>query len=278
MREMQVFTNPEFGQVRTVEIDGEAWLVGRDVAAALGYGDGNQNSKALSNAIADHVDDEDKKMLPYSTFKEYQNGDLKNISHYGATVINESGLYALVFGSRLPNAKQFKRWVTHDVLPSIRRTGGYQMPQAQMTPAQLLAAQAQVLVDMEQRMNEMQDRTASLETKVNTALEAFARPAQDHWKEDMDTAIKTMCTEQHLSVTAEKGRLYAELERAAACNVDARLARLRERKKKAGMRHHDAMALTKLDAIAEDRQLRAIFEGIVRKMQAQAAQKCTTQK
>ena len=254
MREMQVFTNPEFGQVRTVEIDGEAWLVGKDVAAALGY-------MKPTDAVRNRVDAEDRGFSKVETPSGIQE----------MAVINESGLYALIFGSQLPNAKQFKRWVTHDVLPSIRRTGGYQTPQAQMTPAQLLAAQAQVLVDMEQRMNEMQSRTETLETKMNTALEAFARPAQDHWKEDMDAAIKAMCAERRLSATAEKGRLYAELERAAACNVNARLARLRERKKKAGMRHHDAMALTKLDAIAEDRQLRAIFEGVVRRMQAEGA-------
>lgn len=254
MREMQVFTNPEFGQVRTVEIDGEAWLVGKDVAEALGY-------VRPTDAVRKRVDAEDRGISKVETLSGIQE----------MAVINESGLYALIFGSQLPNAKQFKHWVTHDVLPSIRRTGGYQEQQTQMTPAQLLAAQAQVMVEMEQRMNEMQSRTESLETRMNTALEAFARPAQDHWKEDIDAAIKTMCAERHLSVTAEKGRLYAELDRAAVCNVNARLARLRERKKKAGMRHHDAMALTKLDAIAEDRQLRAIFEGVVRRMQAAGA-------
>ncbi len=125
MNNLQIFNNAEFGSIRTVVIDDEPWFVGKDIAEALGYGDGNKNSKALTNAIADHVDDEDKKLLPYSEFKGYQNGDLKNISHYGATVINESGMYALIFGSKLPSAKKFKRWVTSEVLPSIRKTGHY---------------------------------------------------------------------------------------------------------------------------------------------------------
>jgi len=140
-----------------------------------------------------------------------------------------------------------------------------------MTPAQLLAAQAKVLVEMEQRMDKMQDQTQALEAKVDTALKAFSRPAQDHWTTDTDKAIKELCDTQHLSITATKGRMYAELERTAGCQVNARLNRLRERKRKAGMRHLDAMALTKLDAIAADKQLRAIFEGVVRNWQAKAA-------
>lgn len=79
----------------------------------------------MTNAIKDHVDEDDKRMMPYEFFRGYQNGDLKNISHYGAIVINESGLYSLIFGSRLESAKRFKHWITHEVIPSIRRTGSY---------------------------------------------------------------------------------------------------------------------------------------------------------
>lgn len=143
--------------------------------------------------------------------------------------------------------------------------------QQPMTPAQLLAAQAQVLVEMEQRMDEVQGRMQALDAKVDTALSAFSRPSQDHWTADMDQAIKELCEVRHLSVTATKGRMYAELERTAGCQINARLNRLRERKKKAGLRHRDAMALTKLDAIAADKQLRVIFEGVVRTWQAKAA-------
>lgn len=127
MNEITVFDNEEFGRVREITIDNEPWFIGKDIAEALGYGDGNGNSKALANAIKDHVDDEDKKLMRYEDFKGYQNGDLKNISHYGAYIINESGVYALIFGSKLESAKRFKHWVTHEVLPSIRKTGGYSM-------------------------------------------------------------------------------------------------------------------------------------------------------
>ena len=109
MRALQIFENAEFGKIRTIVLDGEPWFVGKDVAAALGY----TNSR---KALADHVDEEDKNTV---TIRDGIQGNPN------MTVINESGVYALVFGSKLPTAKAFKRWVTSEVLPSIRKTGGY---------------------------------------------------------------------------------------------------------------------------------------------------------
>lgn len=108
MNELMIFNNPEFGEIRTVEIDGEPWLVGKDVALALGY-------KNPQEAIRTHVDDEDKGVSEILT-----PGGKQKIP-----VINESGLYALVLSSKLPGAKKFRRWVTAEVLPSIRKTGTY---------------------------------------------------------------------------------------------------------------------------------------------------------
>lgn len=108
-----VFNHPEFGELRTVEIDGVVWFVGKDVAEALGY------SKSR-NAIAAHVDEEDKTHAPI------QGGCSTGIQD--TIVINESGLYALILSSKLPSAKEFKHWVTSEVLPSIRKTGGYVNP------------------------------------------------------------------------------------------------------------------------------------------------------
>lgn len=108
MKELTIFENPEFGSIRTVELDGEPWLVGKDVAEALGYTDTDQ-------ALRRHVDDEDKLTRNFD-------GSGQNRS---MTIINESGLYSLVLSSKLPTAKKFQRWVTSEVLPSIRRTGGY---------------------------------------------------------------------------------------------------------------------------------------------------------
>lgn len=138
-----------------------------------------------------------------------------------------------------------------------------------MSPAQLIAAQAQLLVDMEKRMDEMQGQTRALEAKVDTAMKAFSRPAEDHWKSDMDIAIKDLCAQMGWSLPKLRGKLYAELEQKVNCDLAARVKRLRERKKKAGMRYRDTMELGKLDAIAADKSLRAVFEGIVRSYQAQ---------
>ena len=106
---IKIFENEEFGKVRTVIIDGEAWFVGKDVAVILGY------SKPR-NAIATHVDCEDKKVAPIQ-------GDLGGTQQM--IIINESGLYSLILSSKMPKARDFKRWVTSEILPTIRRTGGY---------------------------------------------------------------------------------------------------------------------------------------------------------
>lgn len=108
MNNLTIFESSEFGAIRTVELDGEPWLVGKDVAQALGYTDTDQ-------ALRRHVDDEDKLTRNFD-------GSGQNRS---MTIINESGLYSLVLSSKLPTAKKFQRWVTSEVLPSIRRTGGY---------------------------------------------------------------------------------------------------------------------------------------------------------
>lgn len=118
MNDLAIFENPEFGHIRGMKIEGEPWFVGKDIAEALGY-------KKPANALATHVDNEDKQfvMIPQGT--EPRNGALSPESK--TTIINESGLYSLMLKSKLPGAKKFKRWVTSEVLPSIRKTGAYSM-------------------------------------------------------------------------------------------------------------------------------------------------------
>ncbi len=158
MNDLTTFTNPEFGQVRTVEIDGTPWLVGKDVAEALGY-------KNPTKAIIAHVDDEDKRfeMLPQEA--EAQNGTLPSGSTKTA-LINESGLYSLVLSSKLPTAKKFRRWVTSEVLPSIRKHGGYIAGQEQLTPQELMAKALLVanktLTDREARISELTAQNSQL--------------------------------------------------------------------------------------------------------------------
>lgn len=118
MNELQIFNSPEFGQVRTIVKNDEVWFVGRDVAEALGY-------ELARKAILDHVEKEDKEIL--SKNQTFQNGTLE-IPNRGLTIINESGLYSLALSSKLPKAKEFKRWITKEVIPSIRKHGGYLTP------------------------------------------------------------------------------------------------------------------------------------------------------
>lgn len=120
MNEVQIFNNPDFGDIRTVERDGEPWFVGKDIALALGY----QNTK---DALRKHVDPEDKGGSQIATPSGIQQ----------MTIINESGVYALIFSSKLETAQKFKRWVTSEVLPALRKTGAYLTPAAE---AKLLGA------------------------------------------------------------------------------------------------------------------------------------------
>lgn len=112
MNEIQIFKNDQFGEVRTLIKNGEPWFVGKDIAEILGY----SNTK---DALATHVEAEDKEVIQRS-----ENATLE-IPNRGLTIINESGLYSLILSSKLPTAKQFKHWVTAEVLPTIRKTGGY---------------------------------------------------------------------------------------------------------------------------------------------------------
>lgn len=122
MNQLQVFNNPAFGQIRTVTVKNEPWFVGKDVAQALGY-------REAAKAVREHVDPEDRGGSKMDT-----PGGIQEI-----TIINESGLYSLIMGSKLPTAKAFKRWVTSEVLPAIRKNGGYIAGQEQMTDQEILA-------------------------------------------------------------------------------------------------------------------------------------------
>ena len=140
----QIFKNAEFGQIRTCLVNGETYFVGKDVTSALGY-------KNASKAMADHVDDEDKGVT-----KRYTLGGNQEM-----TVINESGLYALILSSKLESARRFKRWVTSEVLPAIRQNGRY---------------------ELQQQVFKMEEQNRALEIR-NTYLEdisAYQKPLTDY--------------------------------------------------------------------------------------------------
>lgn len=152
MNELKIFENPAFGKVRVVEQGGEPWFVGKDVVEILGYQNGSRD-------VNRHVDEDDR--------QNYQNGTFE--SNRGLTIINESGLYSLILSSKMPNAKKFKHWVTAEVLPAIRKTGGYIAGSEKMSDAELMAkavlvAQA-TIKERDARIKELESDTQRMKPK-----------------------------------------------------------------------------------------------------------------
>ena len=177
MGELQIFKNDEFGEIRTVEISGEPWFVGKDVAEILGYTD-------LVHAVLDHVDEEDR-------VNSKTQGQINlELGQRGGWLINESGLYSLILSSKLPNAKAFKKWVTSEVLPSIRKHGGYISGQAEMSPEELMARALQVA----QKTLEEREARISLLTAENSVLtveKQMLQPKADYFDELVDRNLLT---------------------------------------------------------------------------------------
>lgn len=145
MTDLQIFNSPEFGEIRTIEKNGEPWFVGKDVAAALGY-------EKPTDAVRKHVDVEDRGISKMETPSGAQE----------TTIINESGLYSLVLSSKLPTAKKFKRWITSEVIPSIRKHGAY------MTPDKLeeVLLKPDTLIQLAQNLKAEQEKRRALEVKM----------------------------------------------------------------------------------------------------------------
>lgn len=187
MNDLQIFKNEELGEVRVVTIEDEPWFVGKDVAELLGYSNPRK-------AIGDHVDDEDKGVTKCDTLGGSQE----------LTVINESGLYSLVLSSKLPTAKKFKRWITGEVLPSIRKHGAY------MTPETLEAAilNPDTMIQLCTALKEEQDKRKVLEV-ANATLTVdnqIMKPKADYFDELVDRNLLTNFREaaKQLSVPPNK--------------------------------------------------------------------------
>lgn len=165
--ELKIFTNNEFGEIRTCTINGEPWFVGKDVAAALGYSDQNK-------AISMHVDSDDKLNDKTSL----------SLGQRGGWLINESGLYSLILSSKLPTAKHFKHWVTSEVLPAIRKTGSYQEP---LTGEELMA---RALVEAKNVLNDLKIKNSEL-----TVENQILKPKGEYFDELVDRNLLTNLTD-----------------------------------------------------------------------------------
>lgn len=164
MNELQIFSSGEFGQIRTVEMNGQIWFVGKDIAKALGY----QNT---SDALGTHVDIEDKKMGSENATPYIK--DMMGRKQY-PLYINESGLYSLVLGSKLESAKTFKKWITSEVIPSVRKNGGYIANQENMTPEQIVAnaliVAQNIIKDKDKQIEVMQPKADYFDALVERNL------------------------------------------------------------------------------------------------------------
>lgn len=172
MNELMIFENPEFGKIRSVQLDGEAWLVGKNVAEALGY----SNTR---DALDRHVDQEDRNTVV--------NPD-GNRGNPNMTIINESGLYSLVLSSKLPGAKRFRRWVTSEVLPALRRHGTYTM-QTPKSAMELLRLQSQAMFELDERVNILEDKLENQMTIDHGQQRQLQRAVGDRVMERVATVI-----------------------------------------------------------------------------------------
>ena len=176
MNSLQIFNSSEFGKIRGIEIDNKPWLVGKDVAETLGY---NNPSKAL----ADHVDAEDK----------LNNETLSSLGQRGGWLINESGFYSLVFSSKMPRAKEFKHWVTSEVLPAIRKHGAYATP----TTIENIIANPSNAIKLLQALAEEQNKNNELKVE-NSQLRVdkqIMQPKADYFDELVDRNLLVSFTE-----------------------------------------------------------------------------------
>lgn len=245
---LRAFSNEEFGTIRTVMIDNEPWFVAADVCKALDI----TNSR---DAVA-RLDDDEKNTVVLT------DGIPGNPNK---TIVNEPGLYGLVLGSRKPEARAFKRWIKHDVLPTIRRTGSYSA--RPMTLAEQALAQAQILVDHEKQLAELSESVDKLE-RFNDGIVAVLAPTaiSDGWQEQMNRKVRQYCLDYDLDYRVAFNQLYMTVESSTRSDLSRRVENRRRRILQNGGTRAEADKVTKLSVIANDAALRNAFDLALKNM------------
>lgn len=246
MNPIQTFTYQQ-STVRTVERDGEPWFVLKDVCDVLGI--------SKYRDVSERLDPDERGSVRVDTLGGPQT----------MTAVNESGLYSVILRSDKPEAKPFRKWVTSEVIPSIRRTGSYQ--KKQLTPAEQLLAQAGVLVEQERRIAAL-EQSAEQTRKGIALIAAPAATGKDTWQDETGHAIRQMCKEYSLNYQTTTGDLYRELEERAGCDLEARKRNLQKRLRTSGATAAECKAVSKLTVIARNPQLREIFSAVVQRRAA----------
>lgn len=253
MTDLQIFNSPEFGAIRTIEKDGEPWFVGKDVAVVLGYGDTDQ-------ALRKHIDDEDKLTRRFDG--SGQNRQM--------TIINESGLYSLVLSSKLPTAKQFKRWVTSEVIPSIRKTGSYSVPcdLSRLSPEmQMLKLLTDKAIENELAQQEQARQLHQVEQKVENIRELVGINPNG-WREDCRKLIVKIAYSMggNEYIREVNNEVFNLVDKRAGVSLETRLTNKRRRMAEEGVCKSKRDRLSKVDVIAEDKKLIEIYIKVVREL------------
>ncbi len=253
MNELKVF-NYQDNEVRTVEINGEPWFVLKDVCAVLGIGN--------SRMVFDRLDSDEKGVSQIDT-----PGGLQNVN-----IVNESGLYNVLLRSDKPEAKPLRKWVTSEVLPSIRKTGSYN--QKPLSPVEMFAMQAQINLEQERRLAAVENRQDELALQVqhnsdamDKVTAAYTAPlaSGETWQESANRTVNSLVEQYGLNHQNFRRDIYAELEFTAGVDLQQRVTRLQSRMKANGATVTQCRAASKLTVIAQDKKLRAIFDSILRR-------------
>ena len=246
MNQLQIFKNSDFGEIRTVTIDNEPWFVATDVCRAL-------EIKNATDAV---------KRLDEDEVTRFNLGGLSGESN----CVNEYGLYNLVLGSRKPEAKQFKRWITHDVIPQIRKTGSYIPDLSALSPElQLMNAMVAQINKDAMQIAKLTDDMQETKEELQEMRDVIEISPLDNWREDTNSMINKICKKTG-DYKDTRHRIYDALNQRARVDIKRRLDNMKARAIVAGMQRSKADALTYLDVIAEDKKLIEIYTAIVKEM------------
>jgi prophage antirepressor-like protein len=242
MNELKIFNNQEFGEIRAIEIEGEPWLVGKDVAEKLGYTNTNK-------AILDHVDGDDL-TIRYPILDSL--GRKQEV-----TIINESGLYSLILGSKLPTAKKFKHWVTSEVLPSIRKHGAYITEE--------LSPQLQLLINMELKQKQLEATIEETKQEVQAIRDTIVINPKAEWRKECGRILRAIGT--HIGDYRKPNEeAYKALEERGHCRPSVLLSNLQNRASRNGMAPSKIANLNLLDVLENEPRLKEIYISIVKEM------------
>ncbi len=249
MKELQVFSYNE-KQVRTVQMSGETMFVLKDVCDVLGI--------SKYRDVVERLEEDERALVKVDTLGGVQS----------MVAVNESGLYNVILRSDKPEAKPFRKWVTSEVLPSIRKTGTYSA--ATLSPAEQLLAQAQLMVEQERRIKALESGQEQMQSTMQKTLDIFSAPAisPDDWTSAMNHQINTLVEQYGGNHRKFRSDRYAELEQETGVDLKCRQTRLRNRMRKNGATETECKQVSILQVISRDRKLRPAFESIIRRKAA----------